>query len=143
MSNKLENKMKDIKEVYPGQSESGYFNVCNYNPLLNSLGYEVILKVDDEDYQGDSRVLFKQDNKIGYLQFGWGSCSGCDALQACESYEQIDELRSEVLRGIKWFDNAEQALKFFTNHDWEGDCCQDQDKQKEFIDLSIEWLKNK
>lgn len=57
----------------------------SYQPIMDSFG-NIILQVDDNDYQGDSRLLYREDDRIGFLQFGWGSCSGCDSLQACHSY---------------------------------------------------------
>ena len=75
-----------VKSLYPLESESAYFTFYSYQPLLESFG-EILLKVDDEDYSGDSRLIFKKGEMYGFLIFGWGSCSGCDWLQGCNSYE--------------------------------------------------------
>lgn len=93
--------MKPISDVYPDAGEYGYFGVYDYGPLIESIGHEVLVKVDDDDYQGDSNVLFRRaDGAFGYLNFGWGSCSGCDALQACDSYEDLESLRNSLVAGI-------------------------------------------
>jgi hypothetical protein len=132
--------MKPIREVYPDAGEDGYFSVGDYNPLLESLGYKIILQVDDNDYQGDSRLLLKDGDRYGWLQFGWGSCSGCDALQSCNNYEEVDKLRTGLANGIKWFDSKAEALEFFRAHDWEGDYSWNTSTQADFVSKSISLL---
>lgn len=112
--------MKTIIDVYPEIKEEFSF-ICDYNPLIKSFEYDILLQIDEEDYQGDSFILLKNKDQIGYLCFGWGSCSGCDSLQACESIEDIKNLQEELHNDIKWFDTPTKALNWFTSHDWEGD----------------------
>lgn len=138
----MSERWKDIREVYPdAQDKYGFCAPANYDPLLESFGYEILLQVDDKDYQGDSRVLYRDGTRYGLLIFGWGSCSGCDALQACGSYEEIEELRKELHDGIRWFDSAEEALKYFEEHDWEGDFYWNDDETKRFINEGIALLR--
>ena len=97
--------------------------VYDYNPMIEDFG-DVLFKVDDDGYQGDSYILYgymHKDSRFGFLNFGWGSCSGCDALQACSTWEEVQELYEDLRSQIKWFDSAEEAYKWFTGHDWEGD----------------------
>jgi len=42
---------------------------------------------------------------------------------------------------IHWFDNKEECLKFFIEHDWEGDYSWHSSEQHEFISKVIEFLK--
>src|SRR5215471_19939865 len=91
--------MKPAKELYPQcQKEVGeYFSSPNdYTPIINELG-NVVLRSDDDDYHGNTFVLLYK-NIFGYVfvQIGWGSCSGCDALQACESYTDVDALAKSI-----------------------------------------------
>ncbi len=137
--------MKPINEVYPEsakeEAEGGYFyGPSSYSPLLDSLGYETILRVDDRDYQGDSRLIFKDGDRRGLLIFGWGSCSGCDALQACDSMKDIDDLRNSLHGSIKWFDTAAECLAYFKTHDWAGDYSWHNDETKEFVAAAIKLL---
>lgn len=106
--------MKPIKEVYPDFGE--YFGAWDYKPLLESFDYEILLQVDDDDYQGDSRILFKNDDMFGVLIFGWGSCSGCDALQACSSLEEVDDLRKNLFNGIVW-ENKNDMIKYLSDNE--------------------------
>ena len=111
----------------------------DYQPMLDAFG-KVVIQVDDDNYQGDSRLLYDENGKIGVLIFGWGSCSGCDALQACGSLEEVQELCDELQEDIKWFEDTTQALEYFTNHYWRGDYSWHQPETKKFINNCIEYL---
>lgn len=124
--------MKTIKELYPDLGDEPFNGVYDYSPLIESIA-PIVIQADDHDYQGDSRILFFHENRYGYLQFGWGSCSGCDALQACESISQIEALRDELVSQIRWFNTKEETLEFFNNHDWKADYSYKQEEQEKFI----------
>lgn len=128
--------LKDMKEIYE-EDEWGW---CDYNPMIKSFSEDILVQVDDDNYQGDTRVLFKDGDRIGHLIFGWGSCSGCDALQACGSFDELNELAQELYNNIKWFDSTQEALNYFNNHDWEGDYCWHEDETKEYINKCKEIL---
>jgi hypothetical protein len=91
---------------------------ADYDPIIESFG-EVLIKVDDDDYQGDSRVLLKDGDKYGVLIFGFGSCSGCDRLQACSNYNEIDELIQDMHNDIHWFNSLDECKKWAEERDWE------------------------
>ena len=129
--------METALELYPDYAKSekeygSFYGPGSYQPILDSFG-KILVQVDDNDYQGDSRVLYKNGNKYGWLQFGWGSCSGCDSLQACSTIKEIQELIDDLYRSIKWFNTKKQLLDFFKNHDWEGDYSGRSNEQKDFI----------
>ena len=125
----------DVRELYP--EDECYWS--DYQPMLDAFG-NIAVQVDDDDYQGDSRVLYDENGEIGLLIFGWGSCSGCDALQACGSLEEVQELCDKLQEDIKWFDDKKQALEYFTSHDWQGDYSWHQTETKEFVNKCIEYL---
>ncbi len=113
------------KELYPdmedwGQKDGSFYGPGDYSPIVEYIG-KVCFEVSDGDYQGDTRVLYeREDGMFGWLNFGWGSCSGCDALQACGSYESIGTLIKGLVQDVRW-DTREGLLEFFKTHDWEGD----------------------
>lgn len=112
--------MTPLREVYePDTDGEHYFGGESYEPMLRSMGYEVLLQVDEGSYSGDSRLLYRDGARIGYLMFGWGSCSGCDALQACSSYAEAEKLRDELHRSIQWFDSPAAALAWVRGRNWE------------------------
>ncbi len=129
--------MKPIGEVYAEHakdySDGSFYGPSDYMPMLESMGHEILLKVDDRDYQGDSRIVFKDGERYGIWIFGWGSCSGCDALQGCESMDEVDELRTRLCDQVKWFDSKEECLKYVNTHDWEGDYSWHQEETREFV----------
>ena len=105
-----------LKEIY---GDTCYFG--DYDRLLKSFNYNILIQVDDKDYQGDSRLLFhdKEKDRYGFLTFGWGSCSGCDALEACNSLQDVELLRTQLANSISWFDTAMGAYLYALEKDWD------------------------
>lgn len=112
--------MELAKQLYPGTFDGGCYGPSDYTPIIEHCG-TVIERHDDENYQGDTRVLLLKDGRFGYLEIGWGSCSGCDALQGCGSWGQLQELIDAITASVRWFDSKQDALDWFKQHDWEGD----------------------
>lgn len=105
----------------------------SYAELFTALG-EVLLVVDDGGYQGDIRVMLRGvDNCYGYLIQGFGSCSGCDALEACENFDDVAELYRGMMRGVAWFDSLAALQEYFRTKDWEVDYAWHADETKEFV----------
>jgi hypothetical protein len=129
--------IEKIKELYP-LHEWGGMPYISYEVLLDHMG-EVVIQVDDNDYQGDSRVLFKKGDQFGYLNFGWGSCSGCDALQGCTTHEEILSLATGLEADIEWKSRADM-LAYFQTNDWEGKYSWHAEEQKDFIKKVIDYL---
>jgi hypothetical protein len=127
--------MKPIADVY----EAGTRYFSGYQPLLDSFEYEILYQVDDEDYQGDSRIIFKDGDRYGVLIFGWGSCSGCDAMEACDSIEDVEKLRTELHDTIRW-GALEETIQYFKAHDWNGDFSYHAKETKIFIEKGLKLL---
>lgn len=84
-----------IEEMFPGCNKSGaysYFRAPSYSSIVAKFCDEVIIETWENDYQGSTYCLLRKENKYGYLEFGWGSCSGCDALEACSNYKDLQSL---------------------------------------------------
>lgn len=111
--------MKQAKDIYP-EYDGGY-QLYDYQPIINSFGC-VAVQENDNDYRGDTYVLYhdKQTGKVGYLIFGWGSCSGCDALQACDSFSDLQDLIGSLEKQVKWFSSIVDAKAHFDKYDWKG-----------------------
>ena len=111
--------MLDIVNVYQNYT----WKDGDYNPLIESIGVKIL--IDESGYGhsgGDSLLLLQRysDNKYGYLCFGFGSCSNCDALKGCDTFKELEELRDQLNDSIKWFDTKEEVLKYLDIKDWEG-----------------------
>lgn len=111
--------MKDFNET----------DINGYESLLETLEYEIVYSGEFGDYQGDYLVMFKKDNRFGYLQFGFGSCSGCDSYQSCENKEELIDLRDSLNNDIQW-KSPKEMISFLENRDWEG-CVSFYDKEQE------------
>jgi hypothetical protein len=129
----------DVRKLYEADGGWGWYD---YTPMIEAFG-KVAIRIDDHGYQGDSRILYDNDGKIGYLLFGWGSCSGCDALQACDDLDDIQKLCDDLQGMIKWFESKEEALTYFREHDWDGDYSWWYDETKEFVAKVIAYLEGK
>jgi len=134
--------MKTAHELYPSYVEdekNGYFyGPGDYQPIIENLG-TVLIQVDDQYYQGDTRVIYLKDNKYGYLNFGWGSCSGCDVLQGCGNMADIQELMDGMNESIKWFDSLADLKEYFKSKDWELEYSCNDEGQKEFIEQVMQY----
>lgn len=91
------------KRLYPDAMDAdGYWSgPCGYEPIVRECG-RVLLERSDSDYQGDTFAVVERDGRFGFLGFAWGSCSGCDALQACDSYDAVGELADRMIDGVVW-----------------------------------------
>ncbi len=115
-------------------SDSIFFGCgLDYSDLIESFEHEVLCEAHEHDYQGDSIYLLRDGNRIGYLRYGWGSCSGCDALQACDSVKDLTELRDRLYSDIEWFDSLQVAKENIEKQDWETSYL-DKDMVAEFLE---------
>lgn len=132
--------MSTSKLLYPdyGLDNDSFYGPCDYQPIINSFG-SVLIQVDDSDYQGDTRVILEHDSKFGWLNFGWGSCSGCDALQACTTHKDIDLLINDLKNSIKWFDTLDSLKQYFSTKDWALDYSWHREEQKTFIEKVLNY----
>lgn len=132
--------MKNVKELYLDleeevnpNGETYIYGPSDYQQILNEIG-EILIQIDDNDYQGDSRVFYEKDGKYGYLIFGWGSCSGCDALQGCNTVEELQNLANGLEHSTRWFDSISEVQEYFNKKDWELEASYHSKETKEFVD---------
>lgn len=127
--------MIDAKKIYPTDNPNFFWVSCNYSPLLEAIG-TIVVRVDDGYYQGDTRVLFRDGDRWGLLLLGWGSCSGCDALQACSSYEELQELCERVEDQVQW-GTCEETIARLRSKDWEAEATFRSKETTEFVTKSL------
>lgn len=114
----------------------------SYRDLVDSFGVDVLAENYDDDYQGDARYLLRDGARYGLLFFGWGSCSGCDALQACDTPVEITELRDQLWNEVRWESSAPALLSYITAKDWELDYAYRADETKQFLSQATDLLRN-
>lgn len=102
--------MQTAREMYPGREQecdwtnSGkYFEAPgDYGPILASIG-EILLQVDDEDYQGDSRVIYRDGERVP-LDVAVGDVvlfGKYDGVEIEESGEEFVILREDDVLGVE------------------------------------------
>lgn len=99
----------------------------SYDDLIDSFEVQVLLRKDDDDYQGDTRLLVRDGDRYGLITFGWGSCSGCDALEAAGSDVEVIELRDAIWNGTHWEPSADALVAYIDGKDWSLDYSHDAD----------------
>jgi hypothetical protein len=125
--------MKPIREAFPDcGKDPDWFTRPAYEDLIASFCDALIVNVRENDYQGSSWLLLKRGEEFGVCEFGWGSCSGCDALEAVDSYEDLDELRDSLAAGTRW-GTREETLRYVGEHDWGGSWGGDKEETRQFV----------
>jgi hypothetical protein len=119
---------QDVKAMYP-DADPQYPYRGSYDPIIARIVPDVFVREDVGSYQGDTFVFGRDLGGVWvWLEIGWGSCSGCDALQACSTVKDVAELAQSISSGAKRFDHLAEALDYFQNHDWKGDWSSDEKK---------------
>ena len=108
-------KLDELKMKHVDENDE-FSEMFYYEELLKCISADIIDHEDEDAWQGDSWYLFKQDD-YGYLVFGWGSCSGCDALQGCENFDEVTDLLNRLHDSIIW-KSREEMLEYFETKDW-------------------------
>lgn len=110
--------MKTALELYP-PDQYGHSYFSDYQPIVDNFG-TVVVQTSTHDYQGDTFVLYRDGDRFGYLCFGWGSCSGCDSLQACDTHADVQSLMERLRDDIIWRESAREMLGYLATTDWQG-----------------------
>ncbi len=111
-----------------------------YEELIQSMEIEIIHQADIGDYQGDTFAVVRDGDRYGYLSYGWGSCTGCDAAAACSTVAEATELRDQIWNGIRWEDSAAALLAWMDGKDWSLDWEWSEDRFQKFISEAKEQL---
>lgn len=115
------------------------YNYQSYDQMVDAMNGEVVLSVHDNDYQGDSRYLMKDGDRFGVLIFGWGSCSGCDAFEGCDSNEERESLKRDLENSIEWR-SLDELIEWLNSHDYEGSWYWRSKEMRDFIKQVFEYL---
>ena len=94
------------QRIYPHWNPGGEF--WDYRPIIGILGKE-LAKSFSEDLDGFCFVAYDGGSEIGILEFAFGCCKGCDRLNACESYEEVDFLIDQMRQSIQWYKRHQLA----------------------------------
>lgn len=92
-----------------------------YREFLEALECEILAWETFGDYQGDYAVILRRNDLLGFVVIGYGSCSGCDALEACDTQEDYDSVMNGVLSSISWGNEdlvRNKITNLFEDNNW-------------------------
>jgi hypothetical protein len=92
-----------------------YSAPMSYDEIVATQG-EIIKDWIIGSWQGDYVYLLKSGDKYAFTVIGYGSCSGCDALEGCESDEEFNELKEDIVNSIVW-GTKQDVLDYVTNQE--------------------------
>ena len=95
----------------------------SYSDINKTFG-TVLVEIDQDDYQGSSIVaIHNEELGFGFVIYGWGSCSGCDALQDCHNAGDLRDLQMEIFNDFSWFPTLQDMQEHVRLKDWNGTFC--------------------
>lgn len=107
----------------------------DYHDMVASWGYTVEHLEYFGDYQGDVVALLTRPNAVGLVVIGYGSCSGCDVLEAVKDevyyvsdgtdLQPLIDLSESLREDIHW-EKSRRVLREWidanlANHWWRWD----------------------
>lgn len=91
----------------------------SYQEALAGIGVKATVDEHIGDYQGDWVAVVTAevnwDDKLGFLSYGYGSCSGCDAWQAAETPAELAEIVVGMVNKIIWFETPEELREYIAH----------------------------
>lgn len=108
---------------------SGYYH---YENLIKATGCDIIDSLYMGNYEDDLLMVVSKNYKFGLLVTGYGSCSGCDALQGCVTNTERTELAVELYNKIMWKEPGE-IIDYLEDKDWSAEYYGQQKGLSEFI----------
>lgn len=96
--------MKELVDRGYLDAERKYFRSGDYEyqELVETFADKILIWQEEKDYSGSTWALLKRGDQYGYIPISWGSCSGCDALRGCNSYQEIVDLRDQLQNETSW-----------------------------------------
>lgn len=87
----------------------------SYEDMVKCMCDEILFEESTGGYQGDLYYVVRFGREYGLSVIGYGSCSGCDAYEACCNDEDFENLFSDIRSSIRWFPNTESMLAYISN----------------------------
>lgn len=112
---------REAKEMTRQIERFDVYDMPGYREMLEEKELEILAWETFGDYQGDYAIIVKRNDMLGFLVIGYGSCSGCDALEACETQEEYDALMLSVLDSISWGGKdfiLKKVANLFDDNNW-------------------------
>ena len=85
--------------------------MTKYRDLIEHTGLEVLSDHVFGSYQGDMLFVVRDGARVGAVVVGYGSCSGCDALEAAERSDDWDKPPHEAIAGNEEMQNLAWSIR--------------------------------
>lgn len=84
----------------------------DYLDLFTGRGLTVLLSSQFGSWQGDYAVVVSNpEGQFAMTVFGYGSCSGCDALEGAETWEDIEVMADSFSSNLTWFNSPQEVYE--------------------------------
>lgn len=100
-------KKEKLEELYAEEVDSYSDLLTIAWKTINENNHECLVEVHtigDDDYQGQMLIVLQCDGKYYVTTVGYGSCSRCDALQACDDGKDRWTILMHLLQKMVEFD---------------------------------------
>lgn len=107
--------MSRAQKWFPKEYNPDNYEHVSYSDIVSKFG-DIVASESFGDWQGEHIFILRKKKrknskpKIGYLVQSYGSCSGCDVLEACSSYKDLDGLINSMEQGIEWYKTKKELL---------------------------------
>lgn len=113
-------KTVDLNDLMSGMDLSNDFadvetESINHKEILERKGFKIDSFETFGSYQGDYAAIVEKDGKVGFVVIGYGSCSGCDALDAIKPSDALDSTYDNLTEEEK-METFRGKLQDYANH---------------------------
>ena len=106
---------REYRKILNSGTEYGFIT---YDSLVRCINLRIDWHVlDIGSYQGDYYYIANYNDKWYFLRIGYGSCSGCDDLLACCTFEDYQNLQNKIKGNIREFNTLEELIDWLTSED--------------------------
>lgn len=118
---------------------------AEYHDLYESKGLTVELSDFFGSYQGDAAIVLSNDKgQYAVTVFGYGSCSGCDALQSCDTWQEVEAMSEAAVARLDWKESKsivfQEMYDKMLDDDRKGDWYMFDPDFKEWVNTTLkEW----
>lgn len=87
-----------------------------YTSVVETFGYEIVLSERLGSWQGDIVFVLKNEDRVGFLVVGYGSCAGCDVLEAIRTMDGLKSFALGLHSNIKWFQSLTDLQQWLVRY---------------------------
>ncbi|WP_133177055.1 hypothetical protein [Mycobacteroides abscessus] len=111
----------------------------SYAKAIAGIGVVPIIQKNIGYYQGDWVAVVKDTDRwpssLGFLCYGYGSCSGCDEWEGADNAIERAEIVVRMAKSIRWFEKPADLKAWLNSDDRREDLyIYHDDEWREFVD---------